>query len=114
MNQDCLFCKISSGDIPADRIYEDDKVIAFRDINPQAPFHALVIPREHIATINDLTTDNSDLFAHMLLTAKAIASDNEFAEPGYRLIMNCNEQGGQTVYHIHLHILAGRQLRGLG
>ena len=114
MNQDCLFCKISSGDIPADRIYEDDKVIAFRDINPQAPFHALVIPREHIATINDLTTDNSDLLAHMLLTAKAIASDNEFAEPGYRLIMNCNEQGGQTVYHIHLHILAGRQLRGLG
>ncbi|MFT4799344.1 MAG: histidine triad (HIT) family protein [Candidatus Azotimanducaceae bacterium] len=114
MNQDCLFCKISTGDIPADRIYEDDKVIAFSDINPQAPFHALVIPREHIATINDLTTDNSELLAHMILTAKTIADDNGFSEPGYRLIMNCNEQGGQTVYHIHLHILAGRQLRGLG
>jgi len=114
MNQDCLFCKISNGDIPSDRIYEDDRVIAFRDINPQAPFHAQVIPREHIATINDLTTDNSDLLAHMILTAKTLASDNDFSEPGYRLIMNCNEQGGQTVYHIHLHILAGRQLRGLG
>ena len=114
MNDGCLFCKISSAEISADRLYEDDKVIAFRDINPQAPFHALVIPREHIATVNDLTTDNSDLLAHMILTSKVIVSEHDLSEPGYRLIMNCNEQGGQTVYHIQLHILGGRQLRGLG
>lgn len=114
MNQDCLFCKIVNGDIPSDKVFEDDQVIAFKDINPQAPVHIMIIPRQHIATTNDLTIENSDLLGHMIVTAQHIAAQNNLAEPGYRLIMNCNEQGGQTVYHIHLHILGGRQLRGLG
>tara|TARA_R110002072_G_scaffold36524_2_gene107465 strand:+ start:10298 stop:10642 length:345 start_codon:yes stop_codon:yes gene_type:complete len=114
MNQDCLFCKIINNEIPSDRVYEDDQVIAFNDINPQAPFHVLIIPREHISTTNDLTSENANLLGHMILTAKNIAAENNLSDPGYRLIMNCNEQGGQTVYHIHLHILGGRQLRGLG
>jgi histidine triad (HIT) family protein len=114
MSSDCLFCKIVAGDIPAERIFEDEHVIAFNDINPQAPVHILVIPRAHIATINDLSPDNNELIGHMVSTAKKIAAEQNIANDGYRLIFNCNEQGGQTVYHIHLHILAGRQLRGLG
>lgn len=114
MSQDCLFCKIVAGDIPAERVFEDDQVIAFKDISPQAPVHTLVIPRQHISTVNDLNDDNAALIGHMILTGRKIAADHDLAEPGYRLIMNCNEQGGQTVYHIHLHILGGRQLRGLG
>ncbi|MFT5011866.1 MAG: histidine triad (HIT) family protein [Patiriisocius sp.] len=114
MSQDCLFCKIVNGDIPSDRVFEDDQVIAFKDINPQAPVHILIVPRQHIATTNDLTIENSDLLGHMIITAQHIVAENSLTEPGYRLVMNCNEQGGQTVYHIHLHILGGRQLRGLG
>ena len=114
MSEDCLFCKIIAGDIPSDKVYEDDHVIAFKDINPQAPVHTLVVPRRHISTINDLEDENAALIGHMILAGKQIAADNDLAEPGYRLIMNCNEQGGQTVYHIHLHIMGGRQLRGLG
>lgn len=114
MSDDCLFCKIVSGDIPSARVYEDDKVIAFNDINPQAPIHILIIPREHIATTNDLSSEHNALLGHMINTAKQIAHDQGIAEDGYRLIFNCNEQGGQTVYHIHLHLMGGRQLRGLG
>ncbi len=114
MSQDCLFCKIVAGDIPSDRVFEDDQVIAFKDINPQAPVHTLIVPRQHISTTNDLTEENAALLGHMILTAKNIADENDLSEPGYRLIMNCNEQGGQTVYHIHLHVMGGRQLRGLG
>lgn len=114
MSSDCLFCKIVAGDIPAERIFEDEHVIAFNDINPQAPVHILVIPRAHIATINDLSPDNNELIGHMVSTANKIAAEQNIADDGYRLIFNCNEQGGQTVYHIHLHILGGRQLRGLG
>ena len=114
MSEDCLFCKIATGDIPADLIYEDDKVLAFRDINPQAPVHTLVIPRKHINTINDATSEDESLLGYMMLVAAKIAKDNEVDESGYRLIVNCNEQGGQTVFHIHLHLLAGRQLTHLG
>ncbi len=114
MTSDCLFCKIAAGDIPSDKVYEDDRVLAFNDISPQAPIHILVIPKVHIATINDVTAEHHDLMGHMITTAKQIAAEKGIAGDGYRLLFNCNEQGGQTVYHIHLHILGGRQLRGLG
>jgi histidine triad (HIT) family protein len=105
---DCLFCKIGSGDIPADVIYEDDDVIAFRDINPQAPTHALIIPKRHIATINDLDPADDATVGRLYLAAKQIAADEGFAEDGYRVTMNCNAAAGQTVFHIHLHLLGGR------
>jgi len=114
MNDDCLFCKIISKDIPADIVYEDDKVLAFSDINPQAPVHILVIPHQHISTINDASDSDTELLGYMMLVAARIAKDNGIDESGYRLIVNCNEQGGQTVFHIHLHILGGRQLTRLG
>lgn len=106
---DCLFCKIIEQTIPADIVWEDEQVLAFRDINPQAPTHILVIPRKHIATINDLTPEDHTLVGHMVTTAKQLAAREGFSEPGYRLNMNCNEHGGQTVFHIHLHLLGGRQ-----
>ncbi len=105
---DCLFCKIASGDIDADIVHEDDEVVAFRDIAPQAPHHILVIPRRHIATINEV--DDAPLAGRLLTTARQIAADLGVAEDGYRLVMNCNAHGGQTVFHIHLHLLAGRQM----
>ncbi len=105
---DCLFCKIIEGDIPAKKIYEDDDVFAFHDIGAQAPHHFLVIPKKHIATLND--TDDTTLIGKLILTASKITKDLGFAEDGYRVVMNCNEQGGQTVYHIHLHCLGGRNL----
>lgn len=114
MSQDCLFCKIIAGDIPSTKVFEDDQLYAFNDISPQAPTHILIIPKVHIATLNDLEPEQQSLVGHMLLTGKALALEAGVADDGYRLVMNCNEQGGQTVYHIHLHILAGRQLHGLG
>ena len=107
---DCLFCKIVNGDIPADIIYQSDEVVAFRDINPQAPTHVLIIPREHIATINDLESGDETAVGNLFLAAKEIASQEGIAEPGYRVAMNCNEAAGQTVFHLHLHLLGGRQL----
>ena len=107
---DCLFCKILDGDIPCDRVYENDQVIAFRDVNPQAPTHILVIPREHISTVNDLTAEDKSIVAEMMLAAQAIAKQEGIEESGYRLVMNCNEGAGQTVFHIHLHILGGRRM----
>ena len=107
---DCLFCKILDGEIPCDRVYEDDHVIAFRDMNPQAPTHILVIPRKHISTVNDLTADDKNIVGEMMLAAQAIAKQEGIEESGYRLIMNCNEGAGQTVFHIHLHILGGRRM----
>ncbi len=105
---DCLFCKIINGDIPADKIYEDDDVFAFHDIGAQAPHHFLVVPKTHIATLNDVK--DSALVGKLALTATKIAKQLGFADDGYRVVMNCNEQGGQSVYHIHLHCLGGRQL----
>ena len=107
---DCLFCKILDGEIPCDRVYENDQVIAFRDVNPQAPTHILVIPRKHISTINDLTADDKDIVGEMMLAAQTIAKQEGIEESGYRLVMNCNEGAGQTVFHIHLHILGGRRM----
>ena len=114
MNSDCLFCKIAKREIPSDIVYEDDQVVAFKDIGAQAPIHTLIIPRKHISTINDIESDDQNLIGYMVLTAKKIAADNNLTEPGFRLVMNCNQEGGQTVFHIHLHLLGGRQLKGLG
>ena len=108
--EDCLFCKMVSGEIKPDLVYETDQLIGFRDINPQAPLHALVIPRQHIATVNDAQPADAALLGQMVLAAQHIAQQEGYAEPGYRLAMNCNADAGQTVFHIHLHLLAGRQL----
>jgi len=107
---DCLFCKIVAGEIPANRIYEDDEVIAFNDINPQAPTHALIIPRKHIATLNAADESDKSALGAMSLAAAKIAEQQGFAQSGYRTVMNCNEHGGQTVYHIHLHLLGGKAM----
>lgn len=107
---DCLFCKIAQGDIPADIVYEDERVIAFRDINPQAPTHVLIIPRRHVATINDLQPEHAEDVGALFLAAGKIAAAEGFAEEGYRVTMNCNAAAGQTVFHVHLHLLGGRAL----
>lgn len=107
---DCLFCKILDGEIPCDKVFENDQVIAFRDVNPQAPTHILVISRKHISTVNDLTADDKNIVGEMLLAAQAVAKQEGIEESGYRLVMNCNEGAGQTVFHIHLHILGGRRM----
>jgi len=109
-NPDCLFCKILAGDIPADIIYESDTAIAFRDINPQAPTHVLIIPRKHIATINEISDDDQALIGSLFTAAREIAAAEGLADDGYRVVMNCNEAAGQTVFHIHLHLLGGRAL----
>ena len=107
---DCLFCKIVAGDIPADIIFESDTAIAFRDINPQAPTHALIIPRKHIATINDIEAEDQAIVGSLFSAAREIAKQEGFSDEGYRAVMNCNEAAGQTVFHIHLHLLGGRGL----
>jgi histidine triad (HIT) family protein len=106
----CLFCRIVAGEIPAKLAYEDADVIAFYDINPQAPLHVLIIPRKHIATINDIQSDDAALVGKLTLAAKQIATDAGYAEEGYRVVMNCGADAGQSVFHIHLHLLAGRAL----
>lgn len=108
--QDCIFCKIAKHELPATILYEDDQVIAFNDIDPTAPHHLLVIPKRHIATLNDLEAGDEALVGRLQVTAAKLAKELGFAEAGYRVVMNCNEDGGQTVWHIHMHVLAGRSL----
>ena len=107
---DCLFCKIIAGDIPSDKVYEDEHVYAFRDINPVAPLHVLIIPKNHIAMINDLQPQDAETIGRLFVVAKSIAKQEGYAEEGYRSVMNCGEAAGQTVFHVHLHLLAGRVL----
>lgn len=107
---DCLFCRIINHEIPADVIHEDERLVAFRDINPQAPTHVLIVPRRHIATLNELTPDDHDIIGTMVTRAAAIARKAGHADAGYRTVFNCNADAGQTVFHIHLHVLAGRPL----
>lgn len=107
---DCLFCKIINGDIPGDIVYQDDDVIGFNDINPVAPNHVLFIPRKHISTINDIELADAELIGKLFLAAKQVAEDRGVAAEGYRTVMNCNAGAGQTVFHIHLHMLSGRPL----
>lgn len=107
---DCLFCKMGSGEIKPDVVFEDDDVLAFRDVNPQAPMHVLVIPKTHIATVNELDENNAGVISQIYLVARKLAQDSGVAEDGYRLVMNCNAGAGQSVFHIHLHVLGGRQM----
>ncbi|MGR9114429.1 MAG: histidine triad nucleotide-binding protein [Gammaproteobacteria bacterium] len=106
---DCLFCKMVAGEIKPDVVYEDEKVLAFRDINPQAPVHALIIPKLHVATLDEL--DDPGLAGHLMLTAAKLAQQEGLADNGYRTVVNCNKHGGQEVYHLHVHVLGGRQMR---
>lgn len=109
MSED-LFMKIIQREIPADIVYETERVLAFRDINPQAPTHILIIPKTHIRTINDLEPEHAESVGELFLAAKAIAAQQGLAEDGYRVVMNCGESAGQSVFHIHLHLLGGRAL----
>ena len=110
MNGDCLFCKIVNRDINADVVFESENIIAFNDINPQAPTHILIIPKRHIPTINDLIESDCDNLGQLFLVAASIAKKNNFSNEGYRVVMNCNSAAGQTVFHLHLHLLGGRTL----
>ena len=107
---DCLFCRIIAGDIPGAFIYEDERMVAFKDINAQAPMHVLLVPRRHIASLNELTGDDDALVGEMTRRAAAIASDNGYSDRGYRTVFNCNADAGQTVFHLHMHLLGGRKL----
>ena len=108
---DCLFCKIINGDIPSSKVYEDELVYAFRDIEPQAPVHILIIPKEHIASANELTEEHASVVGHVFAVAAEIAKAEGIAEGGYRIVNNCGEDGGQTVKHLHFHMLGGRSLQ---
>ena len=107
---DCLFCKIAQGETPADKVYENDRIVAFNDINAQAPVHVLIIPKKHIATMNEIEQNETQLYGELLLVAANIAKEKGIDDAGYRVVMNCNQDGGQAVYHIHLHLLGGRPM----
>ena len=111
-NSDCIFCRIVSGELPCDRLYEDETVLAFRDIHPKAPLHGLVIPKRHIATLDNFDEADSALLGKLMLVAKGIAAEHKLA--GYRVAMNVGSLGGQIVFHAHLHILGGRQMKTMG
>ena len=106
----CLFCKIVAGEIPAKRVHEDDELVAFEDIKPEAPVHILIIPKRHIATLNDVQASDDQLVGSMLRRAALIAAERGINDSGYRTVMNCNSHAGQTVFHIHLHLLGGRRM----
>ena len=106
----CLFCRVIAGEIPSTPVYADDRLVAFTDINPQAPTHVLIVPREHIATLNDLDPAHDALVGEMVRRAAAIAAERGHADGGYRTVFNCQADAGQTVFHIHLHLLGGRRL----
>ncbi len=107
---DCLFCKIANGEIPSNKAYEDEEVLAFYDLDPQAPKHILIIPKKHITSANDINEDNASVVAHIFVTAAKIAKEVGIAEDGYRIVNNCGENGGQSVKHLHFHLLGGRSM----
>jgi len=106
----CIFCKIANKEISSNIVYEDDRVIAFHDINPQAPYHILVVPKKHISTLLELKEEDKDLIGHIYLVINKIAKDLGFEERGYRVVVNCKEEAGQTIFHLHFHVLAGRAM----
>lgn len=110
MADDCIFCKIAEKAIPSTIVYEDELVVAFKDNNPQAPVHILLIPKKHISTVITLTHDDKELVGHMFLVAASLAREQQIAQDGFRLVTNCNQDGGQTVFHLHVHLLGGRSL----
>lgn len=105
---DCIFCKIATGEIPSSKVYEDDVCIAFNDLSPQAPTHILVIPKEHVDSLDRVASGRKEMLGHLLLTSAEIARERGFADAGYRVVINTNADGGQTVFHLHVHLLAGR------
>ena len=107
---DCLFCKIINGEIPSEKVYEDEYVYAFNDISPTAPVHVLIVPKKHISTVNDIEENDAELIGRIYLAAKKIAREKGIAEDGYRVVTNCNKMAGQTVFHIHFHLIGGREL----
>ena len=107
---DCLFCKIRDGEIQGDIVFENDDVLAFNDVNPQAPVHILLIPKKHISTVNDMTDADELIMGKLFSAAKVIAAQQEVSEDSYRLVVNCNQKSGQTVFHIHMHMLANRNM----
>ena len=106
----CIFCKIISGEIPSAKVYEDERVCAFNDVSPEAPVHVLIVPKEHIESANDIDDKNASLVADIFLTAKKIAKEKGISDKGYRIVNNCGEDGGQSVKHLHFHLLGGRSL----
>ncbi len=110
MSNDCLFCKIANKEIKSDIVYEDGEIVAFKDINPKAPVHFVVIPRKHIASLNEIAESDADILGKMLLRIKEIAHKHGIAEGGYRTVINCNKDAGQEVFHIHMHVLGGRKM----
>ena len=111
MVADCLFCKMVAGSIKPDKVYEDSDVLAFKDINPQAPLHVLIVPKKHISTLNDVGREDEALMGKLYLAATRVARDAGVADSGYRTVINCNADAGQSVYHVHLHVLGGRLMR---
>jgi histidine triad (HIT) family protein len=111
MSEQCLFCRIAKREVDAGVVFEDDSVVAFRDINPQAPVHVLIIPKQHVATVNDLREEHAELLSHLFLTAAKLARDHDVADEGYRLVVNCQEGAGQSVFHLHMHLLGGRPFK---
>ncbi|GAA0126765.1 MULTISPECIES: histidine triad nucleotide-binding protein [Clostridium] len=107
---DCIFCKIANGEIPSQKVYEDDRVLVFNDINPEAPVHVLVIPKEHISSANEITQENSDIISHIFVVINKIARELKISEDGFRIVNNTGKNGGQTVGHMHFHVLGGRNL----
>lgn len=107
---DCIFCKIANGEIPSKKTYEDERILAFYDLDPQAPVHILLIPKTHIASANELTEENADVVSHIFLTAAKLAKELGL-DKGYRIVNNCGEDGGQTVHHLHFHLLGGRSMK---
>lgn len=114
MAADCIFCKIAAGELPSEIVYSDDQVVAFKDIRPVAPVHILIIPRKHISDLTAITEEDRELLGHIHLVAVEIARQMGLSERGFRIVNNCKEEGGQVVYHLHFHLLGGRQLRILG
>jgi histidine triad (HIT) family protein len=111
MMTDCLFCKILAGEVPSEKVYEDEHLFAFKDIYPKAPYHVLIIPKKHIATLNDLGDEDTELAGRMMQAAKHLAKEAGFADDGYRVVMNCGEGGGQIIFHMHLHLMGGRTFK---
>ncbi|MCS6871934.1 MAG: histidine triad nucleotide-binding protein [Anaerolineae bacterium] len=114
MHPDCIFCKIIRGEAPSTMLYEDEQVVAFKDIAPIAPVHVLIVPRLHIPSAAEVTEENTALIGHLIVVAARVAREQGVAERGYRLVTNVGREGGQQVYHLHWHLLGGRQMRGLG
>ena len=114
MSQDCIFCKIVAGEIGGPLIYQDEEISAFRDINPQSPTHILIVPNKHLASVSEATAEDQTVLGQLLLVAAKLAQDEGVANTGYRLIINNGREAGQEVFHVHLHLMAGRKMRGMG